>query len=58
MAFDVSSPAVNALPRCGSAPVSLPPMPRNQTQALESVPSFDEMSDAIIVRLIAGWPTD
>lgn len=58
MAFDVSSPAVNALPRSGSVPLSLPLAPRSQTQALESVPSFSEMSDAVVVRLITGWPAD
>lgn len=58
MAFDVSSPATSTLPRDGSAPTSLPPVPRNQTQAPESVPRFNDMSDAIIVRLITGWPAD
>lgn len=58
MAFDVSSYAIKALPRSGSVPISLPLAPRNQTQALESVPSFSEMSDAVVVRLITGWPAD
>ena len=58
VAFDVSSLAIKALLRPGSVPLSLPLAPRSQTHTLESVPSFSEVSDAVIVRLITGWPAD
>jgi hypothetical protein len=58
MAFDVSSSEIKVLPRSGSVPVSLPLAPHSQTRALVSVPSFNDMTDAVIVRLITGWPAD
>jgi hypothetical protein len=58
MAFDVSSRGINTPSRCGSTPLFLPSALRNQTQAPQTVPSFNEMSDAIIVRLITGWGVD